>query len=121
MAHDVNGSDGKTEELGSEQTKNTLVKHGAQEPFFGVKVGDMKKLVKFVKKDRELALALYETGNTDAMYLAGLSIDPKSMTKQELQNWAKHAYWYMLADTQSLVSPPKPLCVGTSEGVAAVT
>ena len=44
----------RLEELGSEQTKNTLIRHGAQEPFFGVKVGDMKKLVKYVKKDREL-------------------------------------------------------------------
>jgi 3-methyladenine DNA glycosylase AlkD len=85
-------------ELGSEQTKKTLIRHGAQEPFYGVKVGDMKKLVKVVKKDRELALALYASGNTDAMYLAGLSIDPKSMTKQELEDWAKHAYWYMLAE-----------------------
>jgi 3-methyladenine DNA glycosylase AlkD len=86
------------EELGSEQTKKTLLRHGAQEPFFGVKVGDMKKLVKFVKKDRELALALYDSGNTDAMYLAGLTMDPKTMTKQELQNWAKQAYWYMLTE-----------------------
>ncbi|WNR43645.1 DNA alkylation repair protein [Paenibacillus roseipurpureus] len=88
----------RLEELGSEQTKKTLSKHGAREPFFGVKVGDMKKLVKVVKKDRELALALYATGNTDAMYLAGLSIDPKSMTKDELQAWAGQAYWYMLAE-----------------------
>ncbi|MGO4270994.1 DNA alkylation repair protein [Paenibacillus sp. TAF58] len=89
---------GNLEELGSEQTKKTFLRHGAQEPFFGVKVGDLKKLVKFVKKDRELALALYDSGNTDAMYLAGLSIDPKTMTKQELQNWAKQAYWYMLTE-----------------------
>jgi 3-methyladenine DNA glycosylase AlkD len=88
----------RLEELGNEQTKNTLIRHGAQEPFFGVKVGDMKKLVKYVKKDRELAMALYDTGNTDAMYLAGLAIDPKSMSKQELEDWAKQAYWYMLAE-----------------------
>ncbi|MDQ0890716.1 3-methyladenine DNA glycosylase AlkD [Paenibacillus sp. V4I9] len=86
------------EELGSEQTKKTFLRHGAQEPFFGVKVGDLKKLVKFVKKDRELVLTLYNSGNTDAMYLAGLSVDPKTMTKQELQNWAKQAYWYMLTE-----------------------
>ncbi|MBP1962477.1 DNA alkylation repair protein [Paenibacillus aceris] len=89
---------GHLEELGSEQTKKTFLRHGAQEPFFGVKVGDLKKLVKYVKKDRDLALALYESGNTDAMYLAGLSINPKTMTKEELQNWAERAYWYMLAE-----------------------
>lgn len=88
----------KLAELGSEQTKKTFIRHGAQEPFFGVKVGDLKKLVKFVKKDRDLALALYDSGNTDAMYLAGLSIDPKTMTKEGLQKWAKQAYWYMLTE-----------------------
>ena len=28
--------------LGSEQTKKTFLRHGAQEPFFGVKVADLK-------------------------------------------------------------------------------
>lgn len=85
-------------ELGSEQTKNTLIRHGADEPFFGVKVGDLKKLVKHVKKDQALGLALYETGNSDAMYLAGLSVNPKLITKETLQEWAEKAYWYMLAE-----------------------
>ncbi|NEW08106.1 DNA alkylation repair protein [Paenibacillus sp. SYP-B3998] len=88
----------KLEELGSEQTKKTFLRHGAREPFFGVKVGELKKLVKFVKKDRELALALYESGNHDAMYLAGLSVQPKTLSKDELQKWAKQAYWHLLAE-----------------------
>ncbi len=58
--------------MGSEQTKKVFMRHGAREPFFGVKVGDMKKIVKRVKKNHELSLALYDTGNGDAMYLAGL-------------------------------------------------
>ncbi|HYK74739.1 MAG TPA: DNA alkylation repair protein, partial [Pseudoneobacillus sp.] len=86
------------EEWGSEQTKNTFMRHGAKEPFFGVKVGDLKKLVKYVKKDYELALALYQTGNSDAMYLAGLSINPKLVSKEILQEWVTKANWYMLAE-----------------------
>lgn len=86
------------EAMGSETTKNTLMKHGAKEPFFGVKVGDLKKLVKKVKKNHELALALYDTGNSDAMYLAGLIADEKQMTKTHLQHWADHAYWYMISE-----------------------
>jgi tagatose-1,6-bisphosphate aldolase len=31
---------------GSEATKKLLVKHGAQEPFFGVKIADLKPLHK---------------------------------------------------------------------------
>ncbi|SFI96727.1 DNA alkylation repair protein [Brevibacillus centrosporus] len=45
----------KLEEMGTEQTKKTFLRHGAKEPFFGVRVGDMKKLVKEVKRDQELA------------------------------------------------------------------
>ncbi|WP_338453300.1 DNA alkylation repair protein [Niallia oryzisoli] len=88
----------KLEELGSEQTKRTFSNHGVKEPCFGVKVGDLKKLVKYVKKDHELALRLYDSGNSDAMYLAGLSINPKQMKKETIQEWARKAYWYMLAE-----------------------
>lgn len=85
-------------EMGSEQTKKTFLRHGAPEPLFGVKVGDMKKLVKYVKKDQQLGLALYDTGNSDAMYLAGLSVNPKLMDKNTLQDWVKNAKWYMPAE-----------------------
>ena len=62
--------------LGSEQTKKTLLRHGAREPFFGVKVADLKTLQKKIKTDHALALDLYASGNSDAMYLAGLIADP---------------------------------------------
>lgn len=88
----------KLEELGTEQTKSTFIRHGAKEPIYGVMVGDLKKLVKYVKKDHELALALYNSGNADAMYLAGLSVEPKLLTKDTLQDWVKMAYWYMPAE-----------------------
>lgn len=86
------------EAMGNEQTKKTLTKHGAREPFFGVKVGDLKKIVKKVKKDHELSLELYQTGNSDAMYLAGLIADEKQISKAELQDWVKNAYWYYIAE-----------------------
>lgn len=88
----------KLKELGTEQTKKTFIRHGATEPIFGVKVGDLKKLVKHVKKDQELALSLYETGNYDAMYLAGLTVDPKLVSKELLQKWVKQAYCYGLSE-----------------------
>ncbi|WP_232699340.1 DNA alkylation repair protein [Brevibacillus daliensis] len=86
------------ESLGSEQTKKTFCRHGAREPLFGVKIGDLKKLVKIVKKDQELALALYETGNYDAMYLAGLSVNPKELTKATLEHWVQKAYTHSIAE-----------------------
>src|SRR5260370_42082475 len=83
--------------LGSPSTKKVLMKHGAKEPFFGNKVSDLKKIQKRVKKDYQLALDLYATGNTDAMYLAGLIADDAKMTRNDLQLWAEGAYWHMLA------------------------
>jgi 3-methyladenine DNA glycosylase AlkD len=86
------------EAMGNESTKKTLMKHGAKEPFFGVKVEDLKKIVKIVKKDYKLSLELYATGNSDAMYLAGLIADEKKMTKEDLNNWVKGAYWYYISE-----------------------
>jgi 3-methyladenine DNA glycosylase AlkD len=83
--------------LGSEQTKKTLMRHGAREPLFGVKVGDLKVIQKKIKKDHALALELYDTDNSDAMYLAGLVAEPTKMTKADLRKWAKGAYWHMIS------------------------
>ena len=57
------------EAMATPSTKKTLINHGAREPFFGVKIGDMKVLQKRIKKDYELSLGLYDTGNSDALWL----------------------------------------------------
>lgn len=72
------------EQMGSVQTRKTYKRHGFKEPMYGVKIADLKKLVKKIKKDHELALKLYQTGNYDAKYLAHYIIDPKKMTKRIL-------------------------------------
>ena len=86
------------EDYGDERTKNTLKKHGAQEPFFGVKVADLKKILKKTKKNHALSLELYKTGNSDAMYLAGLMADENQITKEQLNEWVKKAYWSYLSE-----------------------
>lgn len=86
------------EAYGSETTKNTLIKHGAKEPFFGVKVQDLKKILKKTKKNHELSLELYDSGNSDAMYLAGLMADETQITKKHLNDWVKKAYWSYLSE-----------------------
>src|SRR6266851_2737655 len=58
----------------------------------------IKKLQKRIKKDHELALELYETGISDAMYLAGLIVDDARMTKKDLNRWVKAASWSMLSE-----------------------
>jgi 3-methyladenine DNA glycosylase AlkD len=78
--------------------KKVLINHGAREPFFGVSVEDLKKIQKRIKKDHELAIELYDTGISDAMYLAGLIVDDAKMTVKDLDRWVKAAYWNMLSE-----------------------
>ena len=73
-------------EMGSETTKNTLVKHGAKEPFDGVKVEDLKKMQKKIKINTPLALELYDTGVSDAMYLVGLIANGSEMSEEQLNH-----------------------------------
>ena len=83
---------------GSEQTRNTFARHGAPKDMYGVKVADLKVIAKKIKGDQELACELYETGNSDAMYLAGIVADGSQMTKKQLETWAREASWHMLSE-----------------------
>ncbi len=86
------------EHFGNPNTKKIFLNHGAKEPLFGVKVQDLKKIQKKIKKDHKLSLELFSTGNSDAMYLAGLIADEAKMTKKELNVWVKKASWYMVSE-----------------------
>lgn len=77
--------------LGSESYRKTMLNHGVAEPILGVKVEELKKIHKRVKKDYKLALDLYDTGIYDAMYLAGLIADESKMTKADLRRWLDRA------------------------------
>jgi 3-methyladenine DNA glycosylase AlkD len=77
--------------LGRDGYKKILQNHGIPEPLFGVKIEDLKKIQKRIKRDYRLALELYDTGIYDAMYLAGLIADDAKMTKKDLRGWAEKA------------------------------
>jgi hypothetical protein len=78
-------------QLGGEQTRKVLMQHGAKEPVYGVKVEDLKKVLKRIKGDQKLAMELYDSGVYDAMYLAGLAADGALMTRKQIQSWALKA------------------------------
>ena len=87
------------ERFGTEQTRKTFARHGAPvDQMFGVKVGDLKTIAKKIKGRQELALELYDTGNSDAMYLAGMVANGALMTKKQLESWAKKATWHMISE-----------------------
>jgi 3-methyladenine DNA glycosylase AlkD len=87
------------EQFGTEQTRRTFARHGAPaDRMFGVKVGDLKKILKRIRGQQDLAMELYNTGNSDAMYLAGLVANGALMTKKQLEMWAKKASWSMISE-----------------------
>jgi 3-methyladenine DNA glycosylase AlkD len=85
-----------------------MLNHGVREPFYGVKIEDLKKIQKRIKTDYQLALGLFDTGVYDAMYLAGLIADDRKMTRKDLQRWLDNA-----------TSPP--ICEYTVPWVAAAS
>ena len=89
---------GELKKKGSEQTRKTYARHGAPSEMFGVKIGDLKPIAKKIKGNQQLACDLYATGNSDAMYLAGMVADGSKMTKKEIQDWVKSATWYMISE-----------------------
>jgi len=77
---------------GSEKTRNTYARHGmATKPMFGVSIADLKVIAKTIKGQQALACELYETGNLDGMYLAGIVADGRKMTEKQLNGWAEAA------------------------------
>jgi len=108
-AETVAGVMRELEALGSESIRHVLRKHGARDPFFGVRIGDMKPIVKRIKKNYQLALDLYDTGNYDAMYFAGLIADDARMTRKDLNKWAKHAQIAHCGSTVPWVAAGSPV------------
>ncbi len=86
------------EKLGSEPIRRIFKNHGGPDAMFGVKVGDLKTIAKKIKGKQELALALYDTGVSDAQYLAGIVADGRKMTREQLERWAANASWHMIAE-----------------------
>jgi 3-methyladenine DNA glycosylase AlkD len=85
--------------LGSESVKKIFLKHGAKEPFYGVKIEDLKKLQKKIKENpQQVAMELFASGVSDAQYLAGLVAMGSKMNKKELQTWAESAKWSMISE-----------------------
>lgn len=84
--------------LGGESYRKVLANHGVAGTCFGVKIADMKKIVKRIRGDQALAMELYESGIFDAMYLAGLVADGAKMSKKDLERWAKGARAAMIAE-----------------------
>jgi len=59
------------------------------EKALGVKIPEVRKLAKIIQKDHELALQLWDTHIHEARILASLVADPRQVTPQLIDSWAK--------------------------------
>lgn len=83
-------------EKGKPNTAKIYARHGVKDPTFGVSYGDLDKLVKTIKQNHVLALALWATGNHDARILATKIADPEAFSHDELDAWLAVALDYVI-------------------------
>jgi len=73
-------------------------KNGADKNQYGVKLGDIRNIGNKIKQDHDLALELWKTKNIDARLLACLIINPKALSKEDLDAMAKSLDFAQVAD-----------------------
>jgi len=86
------------EGLGRESHRKTYTRHGVKEPMFGVSYADFKVIVKKIKKNHNLAVQLWETGNYDARILATMIADPKQLSLEHINTWVNQLGHYAITD-----------------------
>jgi 3-methyladenine DNA glycosylase AlkD len=96
------------EAAGSEQTRKTYRRHGATDPMFGVKFGDLRPLGKKIGTDQALAEGLWASGNADARLLACMVADPTAVSEDELDTWLADIDTYFLVDVFVAEMASKP-------------
>lgn len=101
----------KLESMGNEKMRAVNMNHGAGENHFGVNLSHLRDLAKEIKKDHELALELWETGNIDAQLLATQIMKPSQLTPEEVTKMMEPISYFKVADwvVVNLVKPTKKL------------
>ena len=86
------------EALGNETVRARNSRNGVGENQFGVQLGDIRKLAAKIKTNDQLAAALWETGNIDARLLAILLIDPRRLSRDEVDRMVRSGDVAQVAD-----------------------
>ncbi|MFN8376617.1 MAG: DNA alkylation repair protein [Anaerolineae bacterium] len=103
------------ESLGSEQTRKTYRRHGAQDNLFGVSYASFKLLVKKIKQDHGLAQQLWATGNYDAQILAAMIADPRQVDDALADLWIMDVSNYGLSDEFANLMAKAPIARAKAE------
>jgi len=87
------------ERLGTEQNRKVYSRHGVGENFYGVSFANLEAMRKRIKKDHNLALQLWATGNHDARVLATKIADPARLDLDTINAWLFDLDNYIVADS----------------------
>lgn len=75
--------------LGSEENRQGMLRYGIRiERALGISHGDQRRIAKAIGRDHERAFALWDSGITEAQFIASLTADPKRFTADDARRWA---------------------------------
>ncbi len=75
--------------MASDENRAGMARYGIRvDDAFGVSVYELRRLAKPLRRDHDLALALWETGNHEARILASMVDDPAQVTRAQMDAWA---------------------------------
>jgi 3-methyladenine DNA glycosylase AlkD len=75
--------------MASEDNRAGMARYGIRtDDAFGVPVPELRRIAKGHRRDHDLALALWETGNHEARILASMVDDPAQVTEEQMESWA---------------------------------
>ena len=99
------------ESLGTEQFRNTYRRHGvgAEEPLYGVSFANLKAIARRLKRDHQLAIELWDSGNVDARGLATMLVDPALVDARTADKWITPLTYYLLVDLAANVVARSPV------------
>ena len=83
---------------GDEKVVARNKRNGAGDNQYGVAMGDIRKLAAKIKTDHALAMQLWDTGNIDARLLAVLVLEPKKLSRGDMDRMVRAADFPQLAD-----------------------
>jgi 3-methyladenine DNA glycosylase AlkD len=75
--------------MASEANRAGMARYGIRtDDAYGVSVYELRRLAKPLRRDHELALALWATGNHEARLMASMVDDPALVTRAQMEEWA---------------------------------
>ncbi len=104
------------EASGKARTADLYRRHGVRERVFGVPYAELGAVLRALRLDHRLALALWETGVHEAQLLATKLADPRAMEDEEIEAWVGEVSNYVTGDAVSGLAARLPRAARLARG-----